>query len=63
MNEEINKQDEPSFVVFLEAASRATLTSGRGAQPGMGETGIPFTRNCVLDTTTWSPAFKPEVME
>jgi hypothetical protein len=33
------------------------------AQPGIGDTGIPFTRNCVLETTTWSPAFRPEMIE
>ena len=33
------------------------------AQAGSGETGIPFTRNCVLDTMTWSPALSPDVME
>ena len=30
-------------------------------QPPIGITGMPFTRNCVLDTMTRSPAFSPEV--
>ncbi len=31
------------------------------AQPGI--TGMSFTRNWVLETITWSPAFSPEEME
>jgi hypothetical protein len=29
----------------------------------MGMTGIPFTRNWVLETITWSPGFNPDVIE
>ncbi len=31
--------------------------------PGSGMTGIPFTRNWVLDTMTLSPTFNPEETE
>jgi hypothetical protein len=37
--------------------------SPTSAQAPMGRTGIPFTRNCVLDTITRSPAFSPEETE
>jgi hypothetical protein len=62
MNKKIDKQVEPSFVVFPESANRRNDRGGY-TQPGMGDTGIPFTRNCVLETTTASPAFKPELIE
>jgi hypothetical protein len=33
------------------------------AQAPMGKTGMPLTRNCVLDTMTLSPALSPDEME
>jgi hypothetical protein len=72
MNEKIDKQGLPSFQEYRVpghcqsrdfADSLAVQTRPITLQPPIGITGMPFTRNCVLDTMTLSPAFSPEEME
>ena len=62
---------ESFFHICVKQAQviRSPLQCPKGAprngrvQAPCGITGIPLTRNCVLDTTTRSPALSPEVME
>jgi hypothetical protein len=72
MNKEIDKQGKPSFSFFsgrktsrlVPACGSMTHFAGNPAQaPGSGITGMPFTRNWVLETTTLSPGFSPAVMD
>ena len=43
------------------AEARGNENRQAPALPGIGITGIPFTRNCVLDVMTRSPALNPDV--
>lgn len=70
MNKEVNKQEEPTFVSAFTGRSTAVrylcpqpVPELPGLQAPKGITGIPLTRNWVLETMTLSPAFSPEEME
>jgi hypothetical protein len=72
VNEEIDKQDKPSFSFFSgrktsrqapACGSRPHFARNPPQAPGSGITGMPFTRNWVLETTTLSPGLNPEEME
>ncbi len=59
----------PLSLSFLVSATLAAHHGPLGAQDRqrvqapIGRTGMPLTRNCVLDTITLSPALSPEAME
>jgi len=72
MNKEIYKHGLPSFLLAMSARNTALRPPPARCQrripacfyaPGRGITGMPFTRNWVLETITRSPTFSPEEME
>jgi len=71
MNKEIYKQELPSFFACYELGLLCGMTPGKSPgtfcsfyyAPGIGITGMPFTRNWVADTITLSPTFKPDETE